>query len=156
MGRHSRAGGRYIAPLLTSGTELTAQTGRGVYTLSSGTTYFFITGGADAPFVSIHLTGYTAGLVITSATIQDCNHHELDVLNHSTVAGEWINEDPDTAFVGTDGTGWSQTNGVVAASGGGVGGAMFHVSETGAYRTRLAVVVGGTGGLVRVSGHGKD
>jgi hypothetical protein len=156
MSRQSRAGGRYIAPLQTNGTELTDQLGRGIYALSASTTYLFILGGTDAPFASIHLTGYTAGLVITSATIQDCDHHDTEVPNTSVVVGEWVNEDPTTAFVGVDGTGWSVTNGVVAASGGGVGGALWHIGETGAARTRLTVVVGGTGGNVRVSGHGKD
>lgn len=48
------------------------------------------------------------------------------------------------------------TSGVVAAAGTGVGGAMWHISDTGAKRTMLSVVVGATGGALRVSAHGKD
>lgn len=156
MSRMPRAGGRYIAPLLTTGVVLTDQVGRGIYTLLASTTYLFILGGADAPFSSIQLTGYTAGLVITSATIQDTNHHDVEVPDTSVVVGEWMNEDPTTAFVSTDGTGWSATNGVAAASGAGVGGALWHFAENGSARIRLSVVVGGTGGNIRCSGHGKD
>lgn len=156
MSRANRPGGTYVTPLKTDGTNLANEAPRGSYALASGTTYYYILGGADAPFQSVHITGYTAGLVITSATIQDCNHDTLEVVDHSAVVGEWVNEDPTTAFVGVDGTGWSQTNGVVAASGGGVGGAIWHLGETGAIRTRLAVIVGGTGGILRVSCWGKD
>lgn len=161
MGRKpTRAGGRYIPPLQTDGTELTAQTGVGIYTLVAGTTYLYIIGGDDAPFQSVQITGYDAGLVITSATIQDTNHQELEVANKSTTVGEWINERPTTAYVGADGTGWSvgsgATAGVVAASGAGIGGALWHIAETGSARTRLIVVVGATGGKLRVSCNGKD
>jgi hypothetical protein len=156
MSRMPRAGGRYVTPLQTDGTFLSPEAPKGRYTLSAGTTYYYILGGADAPFLSAHVIGYTAGLVVTSITVQDCDAHELEVLDSSGVVGEWIGEDPSTAFVGVDGTGWTVTNGVVAVAGTGVGGAMFHVAETGAARTRLTVVVGGTGGSVMVSAHGKD
>ena len=156
MSRKNRPGGTYVQPLKTDGTNLANMAPVGAYTLTAGTTYYYILGGADAPFHSVQFTGYTAGLVIASATIQDTNHDNGEVTDYSGVAGEWINEDPTTAFVGVDGTGWSQTNGVVAASGGGVGGALWHLGESGAMRTRLAVVVGATGGLARVSCWGKD
>ena len=155
MSRQPRAGGRYIRPLLNDGSELTEESGRGVFTLAAGTTYHFVIGGNDAPFVGVHLTGYDAAMILTSATIRDCIHGELDVPNHSVVAGEWPPEDPTTAFVSTEGAGWVDTNGVVAVAGGAVGGALWHVAETAAFRTRLTVVVGATGGRVRVSGHGK-
>jgi hypothetical protein len=156
MSRKNRPGGTYVQPLKTDGTSLANEAPRGAYTLAANTTYYFILGAADAPFHSVQFTGYTAGLVITSATIQDTNHDNGEVADYSSVSGEWINEDPTTAFVGVDGTGWSQTNGVVAASGGGVGGALWHLGESGAMRTRVAVVVGATGGLARVSCWGKD
>jgi len=156
MSRAIRPGGPYVQPLQTDGNNLVDEIGRGRYTLTAGTTYYYLLGGADAPFHSVQITGYTAGLVITSATIQDTNHGTLDVTDQSSVVGEWVTEDPTTAFVGVDGTGWSATNGVVAASGGGVGGAVWHLGESGAARTRLAVVVGGTGGILRVSAWGKD
>ena len=81
---------------------------------------------------------------------------EEDVLDKSSTVGEWSTEQPSTAYVASDGTGWSASNGVGAATGAGLGGLFWHVAETGAARTRLTIVVGATGGPVRVSAHGKD
>lgn len=156
MGQHGRAGGRYIRPIDQNGATPDTEGPQGTFTLTAGTTYYYVLGGAATPLESIQITGYTAGLIITSATIQDCNHGENEVTDKSSTAGEWVNEDPSTGFVGVDGTGWTASNSVVAAAGTGVGGAMFHVGDTGAARTRLEVVVGGTGGKARVSGHAKD
>lgn len=160
MSRMPRAGGRYVQPIDSSGVLVPQGDGRGVYTLTAGQTYYYILGGPDASIISGTFTAYASaaaanGLIITSATVQDCDHSELDVLNHSSTVGEWINEDPSTAFVGVDGTGWSVTNGVLAATGAGLGGGRFNIAETAAYRTRVAVVVGATGGPLRVSSHGK-
>ncbi len=160
MSRMPRAGGRYVQPIDSSGNLVTGEGPRGVYTLTALGTYYYILGGPDASVISGTLTAYASaaaanGLIITSATIQDCDHGELDVTNFSSTVGEWIGEDPTSAFVGADGTGWSATNGVLAATGAGLGGARFNIAETGAYRTRITVVVGATGGPLRVSSHGK-
>jgi len=156
MTRSNRPGGRYVPPLKTDGTLLAGEAPRGAYTLVAGTTYYYILGTADAPFHAVHITSYTSALVITSATIQDCIHGELEVTDHSTVAGEWVPETPTTAYVGTTGSGWSQTNAVVASTGAALGGALWNLGEAGSKRCRLAVVVGGTGGILRVSCWGKD
>lgn len=162
MGQHGRAGGaRWVYPIDSNGASLentSADKGRGVCTLTAGATYYYILGGIAAPFQSVHLTGKTAALILTSAALQDCNHVDQDVTNYSGTAGEWLTEQPTTAYVAVAGTGveWSATNGVVAATGGHVGGALWHDAETGAARTRLAVVVGATGGDALVSYHAKD
>jgi hypothetical protein len=155
-----RAGGRYITPIDSNGDPLTNEGPRGAYTLTAGQTYYYILGGPDATFISGTLTAYASaaaanGLIITSATVQDTDHDERDVPNKSSTVGEWISEDPSSGFVGADGTGWSASSGVLAATGAGLGGGRFNIAETAAYRTRVAVVVGGTGGPLRVSGHGK-
>jgi len=156
MGRKGRAGGRYVTPIKSDGTEPAQDGGRGVFTLASGSTYYYILGGGDASFISGTFTGYDAAAIITSATVQDTDHGELDVTNLNAVVGDWISEDPSTAFVGADGAGWVVTNGVLAVAGGAVGGARFNVAETAAARTRIAVAVGGTGGKFRMSANGKD
>lgn len=160
MSRMPRAGGRYITPIDSNGDPLTNEGPRGAYTLTAGQTYYYILGGPDATFISGTLTAYASaaaanGLIITSATVQDTDHDERDVPNKSSTVGEWISEDPSSGFVGADGTGWSASSGVLAATGAGLGGGRFNIAETAAYRTRVAVVVGGTGGPLRVSGHGK-
>lgn len=159
MSNAPRAGGRSVTPLLldgsTDGVLVAMDGGHNVFTLAANNTYALILGGPTAPFLSATLTGMDAALVITSATIQDTDHHAIDVPNTSVVVGEWLSETPSTAYVATAGTGWSVTNGVVAAAGTGVGGARWNVAETASYRTRLLIVVGAAGGRVRVSSHGK-
>lgn len=147
-----RAGGRYVTPIKSDGTE-PAEIGRGKYTLEAGATYYYLLGGRGGVFGSGTITGYTSAAIITSGTIQDTDHSELDVTNISSTVGEWISEDPANAFVGADGTGWDTTTtpGVLAVAGTGLGGARFNIAETAASRTRITVVVGGTGGIFRVS-----
>src|SRR5258707_122569 len=121
MGQHGRAGGaRWVYPIDSNGASLentSADKGRGVCTLTAGATYYYILGGIAAPFQSVHLTGKTAALILTSAAIQDCNHMEQDITHYSSTDGEWLTEQPTTAYVAVKGTGveWSATNGVVAA-----------------------------------------
>lgn len=154
MSRQTRGGGPYITPLKSDGTEAVAAGARGSFTLTSGTTYLFMLGGPDAPIVSAHFI-WDAAIILTSLTVEDSNFSESEVSNFSTTAAEWIDEDPSTAFVGTVGAGVTVTNGVVAVAGGAAGGCMFHVADTGAYRTRVRVVVGGTGGVMRACSFGK-
>ncbi len=156
MSRQPRAGGPYVVPVnVADGVEATPAAGRGNFTLVLGTTYVFILGGEDAPIESAHFN-WDAGIVLTSLTVQDCNMGETEVTNTSTTGGHWIGETPLTAYVAVDGAGVSQAIGVVSATGGAVGGCMFHVSNTGARRTRIRVVVGATGGVIRCGAHGKD
>lgn len=154
MARQPRAGGPYVTPIKSDGTEAVAAEGRGKYTLTAGATYVFMLGGPDASVQSAHFI-WDSSIIITSLTVEDCDMPHTDVLDYSTTAAEWIDEDPTTAFVGVVGAGVSQTNGVVAATGGAAGGCMFHIADTGAYRTRIKVVVAGTGGVVRCGTHGK-
>lgn len=154
----SRMTRRYVQPIdITDGSAVT-ETEHGKYTLTALHTYRFVIGGAESALQSVHLTGYTSALVITTATIQTTDHAELDVTNSSTVVGEWVNEDPPSpAFVAFDGTGWAAgaTPSVIAAAGTGVGGARWNLVDNAATRTALTIVVGATGGVVRVSAGGK-
>lgn len=156
---------RYLVPIDTADGTSPAEEGHGRYTLTAGHTYVYMLPTDNSVFTSVDITGYTSAMVITSATVQDTNHAgtntggTADVTDISTTAGEWHSEKPTNGYVAVDGTGWSVGTGatacVVAAAGSGVGGAMWHLAETGAHRTRLIVAVGGTGGVARVSGAGK-
>lgn len=154
MGRSGRTGTRYITPIDSTGAPV-AEQGRGKYTLTAGATYHYLLGGDDGPYQSVQLTGITAAAVVTSATIMDTNHMPNEVTDQDATAGNWIPEAPSAGYVATTGAGWAATNSVVAVAGGAVGGAMWHIAETGAARTRLTVVVGGTGGTFVVSAWGK-
>ncbi len=157
MGRRTQSTS-YVTPIKSDGTVETmdaTELGRGAFTLASGTTYYFPIACGDARNVSVHLQ-CDAAIILTSATIEDCNFPEVDVTNYSSTAGHWIDEDPSTAFVGLVGTGYTHSSGVVAVAGGAAGGAMWHVADVGARRMRLKVVVGGTGGEVRVATWAKE
>lgn len=157
MSSQGRTGTRYITPIDSTGAPLT-ESGRGRFTLTAGNTFHFILGGDEAPFVSVHLTGITAAAIVTSATVRDCNHPSDGVnaiTDFDTTDGMWPPQNNTTDFVQVEGAGWVATNGVLAVAGGAVGGAFWHVAENCAARTRLTVVMGGTGGDFFCSGHGK-
>lgn len=148
---------RYIPPMKVSdGTLLTVEANNpGRYTLLASTTYVYIIGASTPTISGLQMTGYDAALVLTSATIQDTMHAEAEITNTNTVVGDWVNEDPTTAFVAVDGTGWAASNRVVTVAGSGLGGAVWQLPDFCAYRMRLIVVVGATGGRLRVSANAK-
>jgi hypothetical protein len=154
-------GGPFVSPFSGVDGITPAQEGVGLFLLAPNTTYYFPIGGKDAPFTSAHIWSTDAGLVLTSVTIQDSNHPEMSSASPYTsdfdgVPGRWIPETPSGAYVGVIGTGWTASAiGVVSTNGTGVGGAMFHIGETGAARHRLAVVVGATGGHLGCAVSGK-
>lgn len=148
----------FSTPVIATGTvqEPAASVfGRGTFTLLTGVTYFFPLGGQDAATISAHVR-WDASIILTSITVEDCNFPESDVPIYNDDAGAWIDEDPSTAFVGSDGAGVTVTAGVIAVTGGAQGGCMFHMDGTGARRTRLKVVVGATGGAMKVGTWAKE
>lgn len=140
----------------------TGGTGAGAgVTLVNGNTYYFPLGTSDARVVGLHLKG-DAAIIITSATLQSsCFPKDadgiggLDVADFDATAGNWIPEDPASAVAEVVGAGWAQAAGVVSVAGGAAGGASWQIGNPGSKRWRLAVVVGGTGGVVRVAAHGR-
>lgn len=157
----------HIAPTnLTTGLKFNPAP-RGRFTLLANTNYVFVLAGKGSPYLSTTITGYTSaasanGPVITSATIQTTDHQGgVDtsaslVDDLSVIVGEWIPEGSASSVVAFTGTGWSATSGVVAALGTGVGGARWNIEGLAAYRTRLFVAVGATGGDVMVCTYEKD
>ena len=148
----------FITPIKSDGVEQTesaTEFGRGSFTLTAGATYYYPIGGQDCPNLSAHMH-WDAAIVITSITVEDCDMPPGEVSDYvASTGGQWIDEDPAAAFVGVKGAGVTVTSGVVAAAGGALGGCLFHIS-TGARRTRLAVVVGATGGEMRCAAWGKE
>lgn len=158
MGRNT-ASTSFVTPIKSDGVaqvQSATEFGRGAFTLLAGTTYFFPLGGQDTPRLSAHIQ-WDAAIAITAGKLEDSNFPEgtSAVEWFDDDAGEWIDEDPTTAFVGVVSAGTTVTNGVVAHTAGAKGGAMFHI-DTGARRTRLRIDVGATGGEVRVSVWGKE
>lgn len=149
----------YITPLLSDGTvqeqdpESTFANARGVFTLAAGT-YFFPLPVGGATMFDLHLT-HDAAIAITAATIETCSHGRSEVSDISVVPGEWMDQDPATAYVALVGATTTHVSGVVTVVAGNAGGADWQVSDCAAARARLKVVVG-TQGEVRLSFCGKD
>lgn len=129
-------------------------------TLASGTTYVIPLGGESAPLESIHIIWDAAIVVVI--TFEDSNMPSAlggpgglaDVSNFDSTAGNWIQENPTSAVVSISG-GASATNLTITTAGTTAGGAMIHIGNFGARRSRLKLAVGGTGGVIRVMLHGK-
>ncbi len=148
----------FITPIASDGTvqeQSATEFGRGSFTLTLSTTYYYPLGGQDSTDLSAHCQ-WDASIILTSITIEDSDFPDSEASWYTSSAGAWIDEDPATAFVGSVGAGVTVSAGVVAVAGGAQGGCMFHVSSTAARRTRLKVVVGGTGGEMRVASWGKE
>lgn len=151
----------YVTPITAAGTvqeidsDTTFENARGLFTLAAATTYYFVLPVGASTIADIHLT-HDLAIAITSAKIETCSHGRTEVEDNSVIAGEWMDQDPSTAFVALVGAGTTHTSGVVAVVAGNAGGADWQVSGFAAARARLAVVVGGTGGEVRLSFCGKD
>ncbi len=163
MSRHPTSTS-FLTPVKSDGTVQVASNtefGRGTFTLTSGTTYYLPIGGQDCPISSLHCH-WDAAIILTTLTIEDCNApggnaSTSEVPSYvSGATGLWIPEGDTTSVVKCVGAGASATSGVVAVTGGAAGGCMFHVADTGARRTRLAIVVGGTGGEMQFWGWGKE
>lgn len=165
MSQYARPNG-FDAPayVLTTGVKLEPRWGdpatKGV-TLASGTTYVFPVGGESGPLASIHLIWDAAIIVVW--TFETCNAgssfgsaDKVDVSEFDSVVGNWVQENPSTAYIAT-----AVAGGVVVANmtltvaGGTQNGATVHVGNFGTRRMRVKAVVGGTGGVVRVLPHGK-
>ncbi len=139
--------------LATPGSESAFSTGgRGVYRLAAGTHYFPLPVGGATMF-NVHLQHDAE--IAAVGTIETCGFAESEVADHSTVAGEWMDQDPSTAFVATVGATTTAASGVATIVAGNLGGADWQISLCSAPRARLKLVVT-TAGEVRVGFTGKN
>lgn len=137
-------------------------------TLANSTTYYLALGSARAPMpaetslVAVHMKW--AAAVAATITVETCNFPRHansaiglgpdDVLDYSGTAGDWIQENPTTGYIGVVGASNSATNLTLTAGGAAAGGATIHLGNLGTRRCRIKIVVT-TGGLMRLSVHGK-
>lgn len=134
--------------------------GRGCYALQANNTYYFPFGGQDARVRSVELE-FDPAIVITSANIEDTNvaPAEANDFANRTVAPTstaWVPETPSSGYVAQVGGVSSNANSTIGTNGSGDGAAIWNVADVGTRRGRLAVVVGATGGTVRVSIWGEE
>jgi hypothetical protein len=156
MQRVSHTYGHDLVPFTAAGVELDnagANPNQSGYTLVAGTTYYYPLGRGvkEAPYISASVK-WDASAILT-ITVEDTNF--TDVSNTSTTAGDWEKENPSTAYVAADGNA-TVTAATVVVPGGTAGGCCYNLGFIGSLRARLKIVVGGTGGVVRVAQNMKD
>lgn len=134
--------------LAPQGSDSAFVTARGVYTLSAGTWYVEIPT-RDMNPVNVQLQG-DASVVITSATLEETMLPEKEAPLYGNATGTWHAVDITRITSEVEGTGWTNTNDVGAASGGNAGSVQWNEVDGGARRKRLAIVVG-TEGEVRIT-----
>lgn len=141
--------------LLTTGTR--AKPDENGFVPITIATWVFPLGGSASPLNSVHIK--TDAIVAGTFTIETCNFPAYkgdsgaapaDVPDFDATVGNWIKEDPTTAYVGTTaGTGWTVTN-LTLVKTAAAGGAIIHLGNLGSRRVRLKAVITTAGG-VRVS-----
>ncbi len=158
MGRHPTSTS-YITPIKSDGVPEVADAtefGRGAFTLALGTTYYYPLGGQDSPTQTVHIRG-DASIILTSAVIEECCMPPSDVTWYASgAAGLWVKDNGTAGLLSVVGTGWTATARTLSVTGGTAGGALFQLTDRGARRSRLAIVVGATGGELVVAGWSKE
>jgi len=147
--QYPRPGSPYCTPIKSDGTVL-AVGAAGVATLASSATYYYPVGGESSPLNSVWIKW--DNVLNAVFTIEDTNARSEDVSSYDATAGNWIQENPTTAYVGV--TGGTVANLTVTVASTTAGGCLIHLGNTGARRTRIKAVVT-TGGVVSVGCHGK-
>ena len=150
----------FIQPIKSDDTAAAAAAGMGKYTLTSSTTYYVPLTHNYNRLASLHMT-WDASIILTSVTLEVSNmpgDYATGVKWTSSTAGDFVALAPATGPQGVvvAGTGASIASGVIAVAGGNVGGGVFNLTDHGMARARLKIVVGGTGGVVKVSGCHKE
>ncbi len=143
----------YLTPVNASGVKLDVL-GNGYATLLASTTYVYDLH-YSAGILDAAQLQWDASIVLTSVQIEDCCFNDGDAPLWSSVAGDWSIENPPGSYVSVVGAGATATSAIVAVAGGAAGGCMYNLNSFGSKRCRVRVVVGLTGGALRVASHGK-
>lgn len=138
-----------VSALKSDGTKV-APDGVNGCKLDASSTYYFALGGQSAPTESVHFKwdGTITGVITLWETNLD------NVALNSSTAGEWIQEDPSTAYIPVSGGGGSVANATITVSAA-AGGAFVNMGFFGGRRLRARMVTT-AGGNLRVAAHGKS
>lgn len=126
------------------------------YALTNGHTYYYPMGrGGQESQVETWWVKWDNAAIIT-ITVEDTDAN-TDIADYDTTVGNWVQFNPANLTTGyiaaSSGT---VTNMQLVVAGGTAGGAMIYLNLRGEMRSRLKIVVGGTGGVVRVCTHSKE
>ena len=138
----------FIQAYKSDGTKPLMDALTGYNTLASGSTYYFELTGPRDLLCSAHLQ-WDSAIILTSVVMEDTNLPGSVASAYSSTAGNWLTENPTTAYIPVTGAGVTVSNATVAATGGAAGACMINIADQGSYRQRIKVVVAGTGGLLR-------
>lgn len=155
----------------SNGTPITLEPGKGSI-LVAGTTYMYGLSASDSPTVATHVK-WDPAIIITRLTIEECclprylnsstATSSPDIIDTSQTKGDWIIwplPATNVSLLSDDGSAGGATytpaTGILAVAGGTAGGAMFHLPDQATPRLRITVVVGATGGVLRVGEGRKD
>jgi len=144
----------YLQPIKSDNTKAVMD-GAGQATLESSTTYYVPLSTLESLIEHLHLT-WSNSIVFTSIEVETSSLADADAPVTDTTVGDWIKEDPTGAYVAVAGSGVTATLLTLAGTASSVGGASIHLGNLGSRRSRLKVVIGATGGTLRVAAHGKD
>lgn len=152
MSRTNRPG-QYLVPLKQSDASEAAPAGRGFYTLTA-TTYFVEINMQSATLGSLHIQSNAA--LIGTATLESTDAEPNDApTTYNTDDGTWVQQNPSSAYVPTDGTGYSVSALTITIAGGGSGGGcQINLTGLAPARLRLRLVIT-TGGTIRIAHTGK-
>lgn len=127
----------------------------GLVTLGVDDYYLEIPLTAAGPLQSVHIL--TGAAIVGTFTIETTNFPQTGpagaVSTWDETSGNWVKENPSSAYVATVGTGWTVSS-LTLTKTAGVGAAMIHLGNLGARRCRVKASIT-TGGTVRVVPHGK-
>lgn len=137
----------------------TAPSPAGLVTLTAATFYFEIPLTESGRLQSVHIV--TGSLIAGVFTIETSNLPQgfpgVAALGAAPTwdetVGNWVQENPSSAYVATVGTGWS-VSALTLTKAAGVAGALIHLGNLGSKRCRVKAVIS-TGGTVRLVPHGK-
>lgn len=144
--------GTYLQPIKSDDTPAVASPsdGAGFYTLGVGT-YYVDLSIFDATYLSAHMR-WNAALAAT-ITFWCSDFSKVDASLTDTTAGNWIQEDPSTAYIPA-GTGYTIANMTITVAGTDAGGTRANLTGYAAGRIRARIVVT-VAGVIRVAHFGK-
>ena len=138
----------------------TAPSPAGLVTLTAATFYFEIPLTAEGSLQSVQIV--TGSAIAGVFTIETSNLPQGSpgataalgaAPTWDETVGNWVQENPPSAYIATNGTGWS-ASALTLTKTAGIGGAMIHLGNLGSKRCRVKAVIS-TGGTVRIVPHGK-
>jgi hypothetical protein len=139
-----------------AGTKLSPSDITGHVTLTATDDFYVPVPNADDALIeSIQII--PSALIAGVFTIETSNLPDVGptgVTYYNETAGNWIKEDPTTAYVATIGSGWTVSNLTLTKTAAASGGAMIHLGNLAAKRVRIKAAITTTG-TIRVVAHGK-